>query len=371
MTIDSHLDTRPSDQELQELQRLLSGGVPEPSFAHLVRMSDDTGLFEHARGPIPKRWHGYCVDDVTRGLIVICREPDPSDQLVRLAEIYLAFLLHAQDRERGFHNRMGLDRVWHDEPETGEWWGRGVWALGTAANRGPTPWIRAVALERFDDGAKLRAGLGPQSRLNHAMAYAALGAAEVAEAHPGHPAALSVLADAAVTIGRPAPDPAWPWPEPRLEYGDPALPEALIAAGQHIGDETLLRDGLGLLEWLLTLSTRDGHLSPTPAGGWSLGDPRPAYHQQPIEAAAYADACARAFTATRDRKWLTGVRMSVDWFLGVNDSGIPMIDDATGGCFDGLGLDWRNPNQGAESTIALISTLQHARWLERIPAEAA
>ena len=60
--------------------------------------------------------------------------------------------------------------------------------------------------------------------------------------------------------------------------------------------------------------------------------------------------------------------MSIDWFLGKNDSGIPMIDEGTGGCFDGLAADERNPNQGAESTIALISTLQHARWLEQIPA---
>jgi hypothetical protein len=369
MTTDDYLATRPSDEELRRFHQLPPKAIPEPSFAHLLRMSDDTGLFEHARGPIPKRWHGYCVDDVTRGLIVVCREPDPSPQLVRLAEIYLAFLLDAQDRERGFHNRMGLDRVWHDEPETGEWWGRGVWALGTAAHRGPTPWIRAVALERFGDGAKLRAGLGPQSRLNHAMAYAALGAAEVAEAHPGHPAALTLLTAAADTIGRPNPDPSWPWPEPRLEYGDPALPEAIIAAGQYTGDESLLQDGLRLLEWLLTLSTHEGHLSPTPAGGWSLGDPRPAFHQQPIEAAAYADACVRAYAATGDRTWLAGVRMSIEWFLGVNDSGIPMIDEGTGGGFDGLAEDSRNPNQGAESTIALISTLQHARWLNDLSTE--
>ncbi|MFD0637331.1 hypothetical protein ACFQ9X_42935 [Catenulispora yoronensis] len=96
-------------------------------------------MFEHARGPVPKRWHGYCVDDVTRALIVICREPEPAPELVRLAEIYLAFLLHAQDRERGFHNRLGYDRQWHDEPETGEWWGRGVWALGTAASAARHP----------------------------------------------------------------------------------------------------------------------------------------------------------------------------------------------------------------------------------------
>jgi len=363
MTIDDHLATRPSEQEVR---RMRSGGTVRPRFQHLLRMSDDTGLYEHARGPIPKRWHGYCVDDVTRGLIVICREPDPPAPLIELAERYLAFLLHVQDRERGFHNRLGLDRLWHDEPETGEWWGRGVWALGTAANRGPTPWIRAVALERFADGAKLRSTLGPQSRINHAMAFAALGAAEVAEAHPGHDLALTLLSDTAGTIGRPAADPDWPWPEPRLEYADAALPEAIIAAGQHLNDATILGDGLSLLDWLLTTATHDGHLSPTPAGGWDRDQPRPAFHQQPIEPAAYADACARAYTATGDRRWLAGVRMSIDWFLGDNDSGIPMTDEATGGGFDGLSRDSRNPNQGAESTIAWISTLQYAGWLDQV-----
>ncbi|OLE22332.1 MAG: glycosyltransferase [Catenulispora sp. 13_1_20CM_3_70_7] len=327
-------------------------------------MSDDTGMFEHARGPIPKRWHGYCVDDVTRALIAVCREPDPAPELVALAEIYLAFVIHAHDRERGFHNRMGYDREWHDEPETGEWWGRGVWALGTAASRGPTPWIRAVALERFADGVKLR------STIPHAMAFAALGAAEVAEADPEHEGARALLADAVKVIGRPGPDPAWPWPQPRLEYADAALPEAIIAAGQYLGDDTILRDGLELLDWLLFTATRDGHLSPTPAGGWGPGQPRPGFHQQAIEPAAYADACSRAFIATGDRKWLDGVRMSVNWFLGDNDSRLPMIDETTGGCFDGLAEDSRNPNQGAESTLCLISTLQQARWLDRLPVEA-
>ncbi|NUR63068.1 MAG: glycosyltransferase [Catenulispora sp.] len=326
-------------------------------------MSDDCGMFEHARGPIPKRWHGYCVDDVTRALIVVCREPDPPAELVRLAEVYLAFLLHAQDRERGFHNRMGYDRRWHDEPETGEWWGRGVWALGTAASRGPTSWIRAVALERFGDGVQLR------SSIPHAMAFAALGAAEVADVDPEHEGALRLLADAVPVIGRARPDAAWPWPHPRLTYADAALPEALIAAGQYLNDEAILREGLSLLDWLLFTATCDGHLSPTPAGGWGPGQPRPGFHQQAIEPAAYADACARAFLVTGDRRWLRGVSMSVDWFLGDNDSRIPMIDDATGGCFDGLTEDGRNPNQGAESTLCLISTLQLARWLDRIPVE--
>jgi len=51
------------------------------------------------------------------------------------------------------------------------------------------------------------------------------------------------------------------------------------------------------------------------------------------------------------------------WFLGDNDAGTPMWDPATGGGYDGLTRQGPNLNQGAESTLALISTLQHLRNL--------
>jgi len=331
--------------------------VPEPSFRHLRRMSDSTGLLEHARGPIPLREHGYCVDDVSRGLLIVCREPDPDGALTDLADIYLTFLAHAQNDEGAFHNRLGYDRVWHDTPELRDWWGRALWGLGTAASRGPTPWIRQVALECFEAGAIRR------SPFSRSMAFAALGAAEVLDAHPGHTAASELLADAAKMFGRPRSDSAWPWPEDRLTYGNAVVPEVLMAAGNALGDPGLLEDGLRLLEWLLDSETHDGHLSLTPVGGWGNGEERPGFDQQPIEAAGMADACARAFGLTGDPRWLLGVRSAVDWFLGDNDANVSMLDEDSGGGCDGLLPGGRNGNQGAESTLALLSTLQHGRRL--------
>ncbi len=55
------------------------------------------------------------------------------------------------------------------------------------------------------------------------------------------------------------------------------------------------------------------------------------------------------------------MRQAVAWFLGDNDVGTRMWDPATGGGYDGLTAHGPNLNQGAESTLALISTLQHAR----------
>ena len=118
---------------------------PEPSFAHLLRLSDDTGLFEHARGAVPVRESGYCVDDVARGLIVICREPRPPANLVQLGERYLAFLGHAASGDGSFHNRLGFDRRWHDAPGTGDWWGRAIWGLGTAVSSAPIRRMRRSA----------------------------------------------------------------------------------------------------------------------------------------------------------------------------------------------------------------------------------
>ena len=115
-----------------------------------------------------------------------------------------------------------------------------------------------------------------------------------------------------------------------------------------------------MLEWLLATETRDGHLSVVPPQGWGPDEERPAAaDQRPAEVAALADACARAAAVTCDDRWLDGLRMCVDWFLGDNDAGVPLIDDRTGGCSDGLAGPGRSRNQGAESTRAMISVLQH------------
>jgi hypothetical protein len=332
---------------------------------HLLRMSDQVGLLEHADGAIPRREHGYCVDDVARGLLVLCREPLPSETVIELSGRYLTFLAHAQGPDGSFHNRLGYDRRWQDRPTTGDWWGRALWGLGTAAAGSPAPWIRGAALGFFERGA--------HHRPDHlrAMAFAALGAAQVLTVDPAHRLARDLLADAVLAIGAAAADEVgdrtrdqdWPWPQTRLAYGNAALPEVLLAAGRLLGDEAALARGLDLLGWLLEVESHDGRYSPTPVGGRGAADRAPGFDQQPVELAALADACATAFAITADPRWAAGVRLAAAWFAGENDSGTVMYDPVTGGGYDGLTASGRNANQGAESTLALLSTLQQDRRL--------
>jgi len=330
---------------------------PAVPFRHLQRLTDTVGVIERADGIVPRYGQGYRADDVARGLVVVCREPAPSAEIITLGRRYLYFLAQAQTADGKFRSRLGVDRRWHGPAEAQDAWGRSLWALGTAAARGPTAGIREEALALFDASAAV------DSPYPHAMAFAALGAAEMLERWPGHPGALALLAGAGAVIGAPAADPAWPWPAPRLSYANAAIAEAVIAIGEKLNLDHYLRNGLHMLGWLLAGETRDGHLSVVPAGGWGRGEDRPSFDQHPSQVAALADACARAAAVTGDTTWLTGVEMSVTWLLGDNDARIPMLDERTGGCSDALSRNSRSRNQGAESTLAMISVLQHGRLM--------
>jgi hypothetical protein len=330
--------------------------VYQPVFDHLERLTDERGLFEHARHAVPRREHGYCVDDVARGLVVVCREPRPGPAARRLAGRYLAFVLHALDPAGAAHNRMAVDGQWRDEAAVGDWWGRALWGLGVAATSAQTPGMRARALGGFRIAAQSRS---PHVR---SMAFAALGAAEVLRRRPDEIAARWLLTDTLAVIGvGESGDSLWPWPEERLSYGNAAIAEALIVAGDVLPDGEALSRGLNLLEFLLRTETRDGHLSVTPVDGRGRDDAGPGYDQQPIEVSALADACASAYRSTGQSSWLTGVSLAWAWFGGDNDSGTPMYDPRTGGGYDGLERHGRNLNQGAESTLAMIATAQQAR----------
>ena len=288
---------------------------------------------------------------MSRGLVVAVREPRPSAQVTGMVASYLQFTIEAQDESGAFHNRRNGARVWTDAH------GRrplGSRAVGGRHRRGAADGRREEAL------AVASLGMQARSPWPRAMAYAALGAAESCAPSPGTvpPATARGRAHPA---SRPRIAHGWPWPEPRLTYANAVLPEALIAIGRALNDDALLAHGLDLLPWLLDLETRDGHISVTPAAGLAPGDRLPGFDQQPIEVSALAEACWRAYAATGDPRWMDAVQLCADWFLGANDVGLTLYDRATGGGSDGLHSTRINLNQGAESTLAALSTLQLAR----------
>jgi hypothetical protein len=318
-------------------------------------MTDERGTFEHALFSEPRPEHGYCSDDMARVLVVATREPGHAPAMRDLAMLSLSFLLDALDLQGKCRNRMNRAGAWEDPPALNDCWGRSIWGLGTAASRSNDHLVRRLSI------TGLQRAMRQRSPWPKAMAFAALGAAELLSVDPANMAARTLLADAADSMSGPSRHAGWPWPEPRLTYANATIPEAMIAAGSVLERPALLRSGLDLLEWLLARETQRGHLSVTPVGGSGPDDHGPAFDQQPIEVAALADACARAHVVDCDSRWMEGITTAAEWFLGDNDEGLVMWDPLTGGAFDGLERGGANLNQGTESTLALVSTMQHAR----------
>jgi hypothetical protein len=330
------------------------GVLPEPHLGHLRRLTDDRGVWEHTEYDEPRIEHGYCTDDNARALVVACHHPRASVDATVVATVTLRFVLDARDGAGGFRNRRCADGVWLDGPRSDDAEGRALWALGTAARSAPEAWQRDEAAAAF---ATVRPIDSPHLRPH---ATAVLGAVEMLAVDPDHVAARRVATEGAARIADAAAR-RDPWIEPRLTYDDARLPEALLAAGGILRQRSYANLGLELLSWLVDDQTHEEHFSFTPVGGRVPGGARPAFDQQPLEAAAMAAACARAWSLTAEPVWRELTTRAAGWLLGANDTGAMLYDTVSGGTYDGLAEDGVNLNRGAESTIAGIAALQAAR----------
>jgi len=327
---------------------------PLVTMRHLLELTDDTGILEHAKGAVPDFEHGYCTDDNARLLVVASRDMRMSYSSITLAHTAMAFLLDALQTNGKIRNRKDINRIWRDQPSTDDCWGRAMWAFGTAVSYNDSGILHDQGLDGFTTGALQR------SHSLRATCFAVLGAAEVLKTYPNNKAALEVMYDAHCMLwSYGAFNDPWRWPEERLTYANAVIPDAMIAVGTELRSATMLNRGLTALRWLMEIETHQDRLSVTPTTGRDSQSLEPAFDQQPIEVSTIADACARALSVTMDRQWNDFIDMAVMWFLGHNDGNQLMVDPVSHGGFDGLTAGGVNTNQGAESTLAMLSTLQY------------
>lgn len=351
--------------------------LPPLRLDHVLRMTDDTGIIQHATFNVPNFHEGYCTDDNARAFI-LCNLLDdlgglpPSENLDRLATIYLAFLSAARNRETGrFRNFMSHGRHWLEDSGSEDSHARALWAVGTGAGRSRNEGHRKLCVQIFEGKLSVVAAFSSP----RAWAFTLLGVHEFLLQHPGSALAREsreALTAKLIGLWKGCASDRWPWFEPRATYDNARLCQALLLAGQWMPHPEALEIGLRSLGWLASVQkTPAGHFRPIGSNGFYSRDGAHAdYDQQPVEAQAMVSACLEAFRATRDEAWLRQARRAFEWFLGRNDLGLPLYDSSSGGCGDGLHEDRVNENQGAESTLAFhlaLAEMNHAEFLTATP----
>lgn len=340
------------------LERKLPSSLPELRLDHLRRMTDDTGIIQHASYSVPARRTGYCVDDNARALIVALEAEHlmSSPETMHLVTTYLGYLHLAQNEDGSFNNFMRYDRTVEPQSDSGDCQGRAMWALGMAVRLASDEGHRLLAQEMFERGLARTLELGPRG-----TALTMVGLVNFLAAQPGvanvRPALASMASKLATLYQHEAKE-GWRWFEPTLTYDNAMLPLALFKAYSVTGERVSLRIARESLEFLEGLCFAEGQLVLVGNAGWhSRGGSKAHADEQAIDATAFVLAYRSAYLATGDHHYLQRMRESFAWFLGANRLGIPLYDFVTAGCRDGLGDTDVNHNEGAESTVSFLLAL--------------
>ena len=337
-------------------------GLPEMKLDHLYRMTDSTGIFQHAIVAVPNFCTGYCTDDNARALtltVLLGELGTDSSRLLDAATTYAAFIQYAFDPKlKRFRNFMGFNRSWEDETISEDCCGRALAALGTCVGRSKNSGFQVLAGQVFAQALSPATGFSSP----RAWALALTGAHEYLRRFNGDRQVSQVrdaLTDLLMGLYNRTATPEWPWFEDSVTYMNAGLSHALILSGKEASRADALDLGLKTLRWLTKVQTSEGgYLRPIGSNGfYKRGGERANFDQQPIEAQAMVSACLEAYRCTSDDYWFSQARRSFDWFLGRNDLGLSLYDPNTGGCRDGLHVDRVNQNQGAESTLAFLLSL--------------
>src|SRR5579859_1566388 len=345
--------------------------LPEIKLDHLYRMTDHTGIVEHAVFVVPNYPEGYSTDDNARALIVVILMEQLGTAVPQgyadLVSRYLAFLWFAFDPStKRFRNCLSYEHQWQEPGGSEDSHGRALWGLGTVLGRSKDAGWRGAAGRMFE----LAVPAAVEFKSPRACAFALLGLQEYLDSFPGDRAALGAsdaLANRLLGSYRSHRTDDWKWFENGLAYSNARLPQALIRAGMRAANEEMISAGLEALEWLVAIQRCEikGHFVPVGSQGfYSKNSEKARFDQQPVEACRAVSACLQAYRATGKGRWRKEAWSAFNWFLGDNDLQIALYDPASGGCRDGLHPDRANENQGAESTLSFLLALLEMRQVE-------
>jgi glycosyltransferase involved in cell wall biosynthesis len=345
--------------------------LPKIKLNHLSRMTDSTGVFQHAVFSVPNFAEGYCTDDNARvfTLAVLLGELGDDPDIVRtLASTSAAFLHHAfNPKTKRFHNLLSFDRRWLDEEGSEDCHGRALWALGIGVGRSPFRSFQMMTGQLFAQALPAMTEFSSP----RAWAFGLIGIHEYLRRLSGDSLVnqtREMLTSRLMDRYDASAHPDWQWFEAELSYDNAKLAHALIVSGQATGQKAVFERGLQALRWLTRIQMSEkGHFRPIGSNGfYRHGGLRATFDQQPVEAQATVSACLEAYRATGDLCWFEHAQRAFDWFIGWNDLGLELYSPETGGCHDGLHSDRVNGNEGAESTLAFLLSLAEMRLAQNI-----
>lgn len=350
-------EVKPDKKELIPFDIML---LPPFSMAHIKRMTDDTGIIQHAKFGIPNLKEGYCLDDNARALLmtVMAIRLKNNSTAADFCPVYLSYIHYMQNKDGTFRNFLSFNRNFLDKVGSEDSFGRTIWALGYLISYAPND-------AYYQSGRMIfRNAIPAMERLTSIRSIAAniIGICYYLKTNPGDEEMMELLHKQTGILRKSFEkhsSPEWQWFDNKLTYDNALLPLAMLHAAEYLPDSRIMKIALNSMDFLTEVTFEEGYLSTIGNGHWyEKGGERSKFAQQPVDAMASVLMFHQAFLLTKDSAYLNLLFTSFMWFHGENDLRLGLYDYETCGCCDGLEQNGVNRNQGAESTLAyLISYL--------------
>ena len=327
---------------------------------HIRRMTDDTGIIQHAKFGIPNLKEGYCLDDNARALLMVLMayKQKKHPLALELSPVYLSYIHYMQNEDGMFRNFLSFSRQFLDEVGSEDSFGRAIWSLGYLLGNAPNDAYYQSGKEIFFEAAPNFEKL----QSIRAIATTIIGMSYYLKSNPqdeGMTERLRAMSYKLVNEYKQHRSEDWHWFESILSYDNAMLPLSLLHAAGILNDEIISNTALESMHFLSDLTLKNGYLSVVGNEKWyTKNGMQSTFAQQPLDVLAMVLMFHQAFHFTKDKIYLAKLYTSFTWFLGENDLRMSLYDFETKGCCDGLEKYGVNRNQGAESTLAyLISHL--------------
>ncbi|MDD2563945.1 MAG: glycosyltransferase family 4 protein [Salinivirgaceae bacterium] len=334
--------------------------LPTFSIEHIKRLTDDTGIIQHAKFGIPNRKEGYCLDDNARALLMalMTYKIKKDTSALRLCPIYLSYIHFMQNQDGQFKNFLSYSRDFLDEVGSEDSFGRTIWALGYMLNNAPNASYYQIGRLMFDEAIPAFENLKSIRSIANTM----IGVCYYLKGNMSDEIMIERLRNLTYVLVKhyqANSHDSWNWYEQLLAYDNAILPLAMLHATEILNDDEVRKVAFDSMNFLIAHTMNKGFLSIIGNEKWfkKEGD-RSVFAQQPIDAMGMVLMFRQAYKITDDKQYLSKLFKSFKWFLGENDLRMSLFNHETQGCFDGLESYGINQNQGAESTLAyLISYL--------------
>ena len=334
--------------------------LPPFSLVHINRLTDDTGIIQHAKYGIPNLKEGYCLDDNARALLMVLMafRQMKDDRALELSPVYLSYIHYMQNPDGTFRNFLSFNRAFLDEVGSEDSFGRTIWALGYLLGNPPNDAYFQAGSGLFIHATRNFENLKSIRGIANTM----IGICYYLKTNPSDDSMTERLRNMAfklMTHYQENETAEWKWFESLLAYDNGILPLALLHAAGILNDDRVTDVALITMDFLTTHTLKDNYLSIIGNEKWFKKEgARSVFAQQPIDAMAMVLMYHQAYHLTKDKDYIKKLYTSFLWFLGENDLRMSLYDFETKGCCDGFESYGVNRNQGAESSLAyLISHL--------------